>query len=178
MTVTPGERHNYLAIKLSRYREKDPYIAAGANDSLERLWIGSDGPSIQAAEEDVFEVNVPGYDLRRMIQARDPLACAMAFAVQIRRVLATLFGIRMCPKCPHCAESDRPCQDAFGSNAEPQGGVFGRVAALFGMNETQKGGTLQLHFDLYVQRAHQHPFLQEIAEMLRQRLLHQCGRRS
>ena len=29
MTISPGERHNYLAIRLSRYRRKDPYIGRG-----------------------------------------------------------------------------------------------------------------------------------------------------
>ena len=110
MTVTPGERHNYLAIRLSRYRAKDPYIDEAAPESK---WIGSSMPSLEAAPEDVFEVDVPGYDLRRFIQARDPLAPALAFAVQIRGIVAPLFGIRMCPICPHCCDSDTPCMDAF-----------------------------------------------------------------
>ena len=30
MTVSPGERHNYLAVRLSRYRATDPYVTAAA----------------------------------------------------------------------------------------------------------------------------------------------------
>ena len=183
MTISPGERHNYLAIRLSRYRNRDPYITQG--DSAEREWIGTDRPSLQANEGDRFQLpsleanehdeikfEVPGYDLRRLIQARDPLAPALAFAVQVRCVLATLFGIRMCPDCPHCAEGESPCQDAFGSNAEAMGGIAGRSDGLAGAVECQKiSGSLHLHFWNYVQRAHQHKTLQEIADLLQQSLI-------
>ena len=109
MTISPGERHNYLAIRLSRYRSRDPCITHG--DTLgEADWTGTDKPSLRAADDDVFEIEVPGYDLRRLIQARDPLACANAFSVQVRCVLATLLGLRMCPRCPHCCESVIPLQ--------------------------------------------------------------------
>ena len=77
--------------------------------------------------------------------AEDPLAAANAFFVQIRTVLATMFGIRMCPHCPHCSSSDNPCQDAFGSVAEIMGGVLGRADAMFGAVEYQKT-TGALHF--------------------------------
>ena len=36
MTITPGERHNYLAIRLSRYRGRDPYITSARGDASER----------------------------------------------------------------------------------------------------------------------------------------------
>ena len=58
MTVPPSERHNYLAIRLSRYRRHDPYVFANPsapkkaereaeNDRVdaERKWIGEDKPS-------------------------------------------------------------------------------------------------------------------------------------
>ena len=38
---------------------------------------------------------MPGYDLRRLILARNSLAASLAFTVQIRLVLATILGIRM-----------------------------------------------------------------------------------
>ena len=138
MTVSPGERHNYLAIRLSRYRARDPYIACTPENSGEAHWIGAQMPSLEASSDDFFDIHVPGYDLRRLIQARDPLAPALAFATQIRVQLAVLFGIRMCPDCPHCAESDLPCQDAFGSNAEAMGGLAGRSDGLCGAVECQK----------------------------------------
>ena len=40
-------------------------------------------PSLEANADDTFEIDVPGYDLRRLVQARDPLAAALAFSVQV-----------------------------------------------------------------------------------------------
>ena len=107
MTISPSERHNYLAIRLSRYRKDDPFVAKSTK------WIGSDEPSLEPSPDDEYEVNIPGYDLRRILMAEDPLAAANAFFVQIRTILATVLGIRMCPHCPHCSESAYPCQDGF-----------------------------------------------------------------
>ena len=52
MTISPGERHNYLALRLSRHRQRDPFVApqAGAESPEaeearareERKWIGPD----------------------------------------------------------------------------------------------------------------------------------------
>ena len=131
MTVSPGERHNSLAIKLSRYRARDPYIEH-AEDQDEKTWIGSDVPRLEAKEDDTFELEIPGYDLRKLILARDPLAAVFAFSVQIRMILATLLGIRMCHACPDCSYTDTPCTDAFGSNAEAMGGIAGRSDGLCG----------------------------------------------
>ena len=82
-----------------------------------------------------------------------------------------MFGIRMCPDCPHCCKSEQPCQNIFGSSAEPQGGAFGRCDAIFSAVETQRSGTLHLHGFAFLQRAHQHKTLLEIATMLEQGLL-------
>ena len=156
MTVTPGERHSHLSIRLSRYRAKDPYITAMGSDEKERRWVGPEMPSLQARGEDVFERDIPGYDLRRLILARDPLAASLALAVQIRVVLATMLGFRMCPTCPHCAETAHPCMDAFGSCAEAMGGLAGRCDGIAGAVECQKSkGTLHLHFWCCAQRVHQ-----------------------
>ena len=108
MTISPSERHNYLAIRLSRYRKDDPFVANSTK------WIGADKPSLEADADDEYQVDVPGYDLRRILLAQDPLAAANPFFVQIRTILATVLGIRMCPHCPHCSESAYPCQDGFG----------------------------------------------------------------
>ena len=107
MTVSPSERHNYLAIRLSRYRRQDPYVSAdpttrntpeGAaeNDRVEeeRKWIGENEPSLEPCEEEIFERDIPGYDVRRLILARDPLCAANAFSVYIRCVLSTALGVR------------------------------------------------------------------------------------
>ena len=104
-------------------------------------------PSLEARTQDVFERDVPGYGLRRLILARDPLAASLAFEVQIRRVLATTLGFRMCPKCPHCADTATPCMDGFDSCAEAMCGIAGRCDGIAGVVECQKSkGRLHLHF--------------------------------
>ena len=124
MTVSPGERHNYLAVRLSRYRIQDPYVTAATKAAdEERPWIRSDAPSLEAVEFDSYGFEVPGYDLRHSVQSKDPLCCANAFVVYIRVVLAGILGIRMCHRCPHCAGSMHACQDAMGSSAEAMGGL-------------------------------------------------------
>ena len=118
MTISLGKRPNYLAIRLNRYRQEDPFMSADTEAAREqRPWACKDSPSVEADEFDEFHIDVPGYDLRRLIQAQDPLAAANAFFVQVRVILATVLGIRMCPHCPHCACSANPCQDVMGSNA-------------------------------------------------------------
>ena len=131
MTISPGERHNYLSIRLSRYRKDDPYA-----DDAHRPWIGKDKPSLQPEHNDTFGFEIPGYDLRKLMLAGDPLAAVNAFFVQIRCILATVLGIRMCPQCPHC--TNPPCQDALGSVAELLPGLAGRPDAMFGAVECQK----------------------------------------
>ena len=93
--------------------------------------------------------------------------------VQVRCILATMLGLRMCAFCPHCNKGATPCQDAFGSNAELMGGIAGRGDALFGAVECQKcSGSLHLHFFFYGQRLHQFHTLYEIAEQLKAGLVH------
>ena len=172
MTVSPGERHNYLAIRLSRYRVFDPYMDETTdNGAAQKPWCGVAAPSLEPKTDDIFEMNIPGYDLRRVMMAQDPLGAANAFFVQLRTVLATALGVRMCPHCPHCSSSRNPCQDAFGSNAEFMGGLAGRADAMFGAVECQKSnGSLHYHFFLFVQRLHQYATVLEIAELLEQAL--------
>ena len=69
--------------------------------------------------------------------------------------LRHLLGVRFCPRCPNCAASERPCSDAFGSNALATGGVLGRVDAVFGSIECQKSGALHAHMQVFVQCRHQ-----------------------
>ena len=172
MTVSPGERHNYLAIRLSRYRREDPYITESQSRATEEPWIGADKPSLEAACDESFEVEVPGYDARKNLLAKDPLAAANAFFIQIRVLLATLLGIRMCPQCPHCCEGKDPCMDSFGSNAELMGGFAGRADAICGAVECQRvSGALHYHFWVFIQRLHQYCTLQEIAELIKNALV-------
>ena len=141
MTFTPSERHSGLAIRLSRGRANDPAFTGAAQ--VVKPWIGRDSPSLcpQAeddAEEETAEVDLPEYDVRRVITSRDPLCCVHAFQVMIRVVLPGIFGFRMCPDCPHCAKGEDPCMDSFGSNATPTGGSAGRCDGMVGAVESQK----------------------------------------
>ncbi len=99
--------------------------------------------------------------------------CAVhAFWVHVLAVLPSLHGYRMCPECPDCAMSDKPCTDVFGSNATPMGGSAGRCDAVVGAVEAQKAeGVLHQHLFLFIQMAHQFCTLQDIAEKLRDALL-------
>ena len=175
MTVTPSERHSGLMIRLTRCRRNDPAIQPGNPEFA--TWFGHSAPSLHPQEdangmEESVEMDLPHYDLRRLMAARDPLCCVDAFQVAIRVIVAQLYGLRMCPECPHCALSKQPCMDAFGSNATPMGGSAGRADALVGAVEAQKAeGVLHFHFFIYVQMAHQFSNLSELAELFRERVL-------
>ena len=169
MTITPSERHSGLMIRLSRYRRSDPAVEAAAPEL--QPWIGFNEPSLETPAEGC-DIDLPEYDLSRIMTARDPLCCVHAFNVMVRVVLPNLYGVRMCPDCPHCAVSDDPCMDVFGSNATPMGGSNGRADAIIGAVEAQKAeGVLHLHFFIFLQMAHQFMSLTEIADKFKQQLL-------
>ena len=112
MTISPGERHNYLAIRLCRYRGGDPFIACDTeNARAQRPYAQIDAPSLEPDAGARFHFEIPGYDLRRIMQAQDTLSAVNAFMVQVITILATCLGARMCPDCPRCAESSNPCHD-------------------------------------------------------------------
>ena len=147
MTFTPSERHSGLMIRLSRHRKRDPAIQI-ANPEF-APWIGYDAPSLEAnstdgeskrppssehkqadaehlSDTEAITIDLPEYDLRKLMIARDALCSVEAYHVAIRVVVAQLYGLRMCPDCPHCAVSGNPCMDSFGSSATPMGGSMGR----------------------------------------------------
>ena len=166
LTFTPSERHSGLAVRFSRYRVGDPGIQHAAPEFAP--WIGHSTPSLQVDNDEDCSIDLPDYDLARLMTARDPLACVYAFQVMTKVVAPGLYGLRMCPDCPHCATSEQPCMDAFGSNGTPMGGSVGRADSMVGAVEAQKAeGMLHLHFFLYGQQAHQFQNLSEIAEGLK-----------
>lgn len=181
MTVTPSERHSGLCIRLMRYRRSDPALLDDQAQHF-RQWIGPDSPSLCPSEADVGEETVevdledyaalPDYDTRRAMTARNPLCCVHAFKVMVKHELPSLYGWRMCPRCPDCAQSATPCMNVFGSNATAMGGSLGRVDAAVGAVEAQKAeGVLHLHMFLYVQMANQYDTLPELAAKLREGML-------
>ena len=177
MTFTPSERHSGVAIHLYRGRRNDPAYRSDNHDAKQFApYIGHDAPPLRpgarADEAESVTIELPDYDLRRLITARDPLCCVHAFMVMTRILFPLLYGFRMCPKCPHCVDSNFPCMDRSGSNGTPMGGGAGRADAMVGAVEAQQAeGVLHLHLFLYLQTAHQHATLDEIAKMFEAQLL-------
>jgi hypothetical protein len=181
ITFSPSERHSGAAIHLYRGRRNDPAYNSKSHDAKEfRKYIGYNAPSLQPGAHDdgdkeageTVVIELPEYDLRRLITARDPLCCVHAFMVMARVLFPALYGFRMCPKCPHCVESAFPCMDRFGSNATPMGGAAGRCDAIIGAVEAQQAeGVLHLHLFAFLEMANQYSTLQEVADMFEKQLL-------
>ena len=175
VSFTPSERHSGLAIHLSRGRRSDPAFSGPAQSFTQ--WIGYNAPSLQPEEQEQEDssrvvVDLPEYDIRRLMTARDPLCCVYAFQVCTRVVLPSMYGFRMCPDCPHCATSEQPCMDSFGSNATPMGGAAGRGDGMVAAVEAQKSeGALHIHAFIYFQNACQYATLHELGTMLREGFL-------
>ena len=102
------------------------------------------------SHDETVEFDVPEYDLRRLMNARDPVSCVYAFRVSVMVVVASLFGIRMCFHCPHCQNEDEcddiePCQDYLGTNMKLMGGYAGLATALAFATEYQGEATPHGH---------------------------------
>ena len=140
-----------------------------------RDYIGFDYPSIYFDDADAWEstcIDLPEYDVRRALTGRDPLCALHAFWINLIVILPNLYGYRMCPDCPNCVESEKPCMDRFGSNATPMGGSGGRCDAAISAIEAQKAeGVLHVHAFIFLQAAHQFNTLHDIGDMLRMSLI-------
>ena len=170
ITFSPDEKHNMPMLRLSRCRRKGPVNLV---DPLSRRFggrlepeLGTDFVALNCPLADLVE-RVPLYDDRRAILARDPLASVDGFRVLCSLAYEYLFGMRVCAFCPDCnndgIESAVPCQDLFGSNATPEGGVFGCADGGSTSIEAQRSaGSLHAHSQLHVQCIHQHKPLREI----------------
>ena len=145
--------------------------------AAQRQCLGYNYPSLCPEEKDSVAgetviIDLPEYEARRTITARDPLCCVYAFHVTTRVVLPALYGFRMCPECQHCATGDNPCMDFFGSNATPMGGAAGRGDAMIAAIEAQKAeGVLHIHALLYFQTLAQFSTLLELGKKLQEGLL-------
>ena len=110
-TISPNEQHSALVLRLSRFRENDPYVRAQSNGT-QRLarqdWPGLERPakkrrgeSKQSAcsgqsgeDDDTVTIELPEYDLRRAATARDPHATVEGYRVEIYLRLAAILGVR------------------------------------------------------------------------------------
>ena len=117
-------------LRLVRNRANDPMLqGTDLVDAALRAVSGREHPCLESSNDDAVTMELPDYELRRLLTARDPRAVVEAYMIEVRLRLALLLGIRMCPRCPHCnAEgSSAPCQNRFGSNMLPMGGILGGV---------------------------------------------------
>ena len=178
LTVSPNPQFSALTLRLSRYRANDPCIA-GEDDVQKcvRRNCGRHNPSLEAQNnesgvrsEDAHTTNlpIPPYEQRRIASARDPLAVCDAYAVHIRVRLARLLGVRMCPICPRCnAEgAPHPCQDKFGSNMMPMGGILGACTGFGGATEHQQSGVPHFHCQAHIACIYQFGTMAEIAQKI------------
>ena len=149
MTATPSERQSGWVVQFSRYRLDDPGLKYSRPQFVD--YAGYNCPSLYLPENlETTVIDLPEYETRRAMASQDPLACLYAFLVNIKIVLPRLYGLRMCPECPHCVESEKPCMDIYGSNATPIGGSAGRCDHMIGAVEAQKAeGVLHLHVFLF-----------------------------
>ena len=178
VTFLPDEKHNLLTIRLSRTRRKDPALL---HDAAVALYGSRDAPKLGRAKykqydkDDVFFAlkpedladQVPSYGVRRAVLAKDSLASVDGFKIMVLLAYKHLFGMRVCPNCPHCNESDFPCQYLISSNAKAEGGVFGRVDASYTSFDAQKStGALHAHSQLFIQCLHPHKPLSAVLQSL------------
>ena len=178
VTFTPDEAHQLLFIRMSRVRRSDPVRFASVGQDFPAGAIDfpslASKPATNSPLEREFVIPMAWAD-RREVLARDPLAAVDGFRTLTHFMLRHLFGVRSCPMCPDCNKfprgNDEPCQDRCGSNAEPGGGIFGRVDAVYISLEAQKStGGMHGHAQVFVQCLHQHTALEEIFEMCDARL--------
>ena len=95
---------------------------------------------------------LPPYDVRRNILAGDALASVDGFRIMVLLTFEHVFGLRCCENCPQCNFAGCPCQDSFGSNATAEGGLVGRIDAVFSAIQAQKStGSLHAHSQFVIQ---------------------------
>ena len=148
LTFSPSERDSTLMLRLARAQQADPALAR--EDAISRQTLDRNKPELDVEfhhlSPEALAAELPTYDERRALLAKDPLACSDGFRTLVQLALRHLFGVRYCSQCPNCCNTDEPCTDAFGSNATACGGIFGRIDAVYGSIECQKSGTLHAHF--------------------------------
>ena len=124
-------------------------------------------PERHSVEDDhTVSIDLPEYDLRRAATASDPLAVVEGYKIEVVLRLATILGVRMCPNCPRCNDGLSGCQDEFGNNIRPGGGVLGGMPAFGGATEHQGYGTPHLHAEGHIACAYQFGTLADIVKRL------------
>ena len=119
MTVSPSEWHNHLAIRLIRDCAQDQFdtacpqvmVAAAAQAEAdrgeqERKLRGPNAPSIETRSCDRLETHIPGYDMCRLMLARDPLAATTPSGCAFARCWLSLSACA-CALIGHIAQTAR-----------------------------------------------------------------------
>ncbi|CAJ1413214.1 unnamed protein product, partial [Effrenium voratum] len=137
LTFSPSERDTALMLRLARVRQSDPSLQSDRDRSFQsRSSPKLDEEFCRLSPEALLE-ELPDYDERKALLARDPLACAEGFRVLVLLALRRLLGVRFCPRCPDCAASDSPCADArlfqkyasYSAHVRPGSSSLGRGGA-------------------------------------------------
>ena len=188
VTWSPNEQQSALVVRLIRNRRNDPLLQdpLGGDERLVqeaknlRDCSGIFNPSIMektyqanASEE---KIELPLYNSRRKLAARDARAVVAAYMLEVKFKLPWLLGLRCCPRCPQCSsegtEEQRdnlypPCQDIFGTNTMPMGGIFGLAATMGGATEFQKATTPHFHAFVHHINVYQYGTLADVATAIK-----------
>ena len=117
------------------------------------MWHQKHAPHVWANDAAEVELKIPEYSSRRELTARDQSAVAMGFHAMARAVMATLLGVRACPRCPECN-----CAEAKHCGTHPSGGVFVLCTAFCGAIEYQGNSTPHFHANIYLASVWQQPW--------------------
>ena len=173
LTWSPNEQQSALVLRLMRNRAQDPMLQGdSAEDAALREMSTRDAPAITEEANDSCTFELPLYHTRRKLTARDPRAVVAAYTYEVKFKLPWLLGLRACPYCPHCNVKVEghvlrsPCQDIFGTNTLPMGGLAGLAATMGGSTEFQKKNTPHLHAHVHLVNAYQYGTMAEIAEAI------------
>ena len=173
MTWSPNEQHSAVVLRLMRNRSNDPMLRGeGDVDHALRVCSSMQAPHV-VAPGDHSEVELPLYHIRRKLVARDARAVVAAYLYEVKYKLPMLMGLRCCPFCPRCNLDTwpRPCQDIFGANTLPMGGIAGCACSMSGATEYQKKSTPHFHALLHLVNVYQYRTLADIAAAIKQKWL-------
>ena len=174
ITWSPNEQHSALVLRLMRNRRLDPMLQGDSAEEEALRWCSQrDTPAITEAGQDAVSVQLPLYNTRRKLTARDARSVVAAYMYEVKFKLPWLLGLRVRPFCPACndltpgASLMTPCQDIFGTNTLPMGGLAGLAATSGGATEFQKKNTPHFHGHVHLINAYQYRTLAEIAEAIK-----------
>ena len=96
-TISPNERHSALVLRLSRCRKCDTLFTSLDNEvtRAQYEYAGMDRPSLFATENsdlDCVTVDLPSYDIRLAMLAKDNLSIVDAFNVQVRFLFCGVYS--------------------------------------------------------------------------------------